>query len=159
MAIKRILVPVDFSDTSLKALDHAVEWAAAFQAELQVLFVVEPIYYASPSDLYGSAANIGVVLQEQERIAREQMERLSADLKKRGVKFQTMTMTGTPYLRIVEAAEKQKADLIVIATHGRTGLSHMLMGSVAEKVVRTSACPVLSVRVPAPPAKKGAKKK
>lgn len=159
MAIKRILVPVDFSDTSLKALDHAIEWAAAFKAEILVLFVVEPIYYASPSDLYGSAANIGVVLQEQERIAREQMERLSVDLEKRGVTFRTTTMTGTPYLRIVEAADQQKADLIVIATHGRTGLSHMLMGSVAEKVVRTAVCPVLSVRVPTEPARGDARKK
>ncbi len=144
--IKRILVPIDFSDTSLQALDYAIEFGKPFKAEIVVLFVVEPVYYATPADLYGPSANLGMLLDEQRRIGREQLARLGEDLKKRKVDARTVLQTGTPYDVIVNAAKKLKADIIVMATHGRTGFSHMLMGSVAEKVVRTAACPVITVR-------------
>jgi nucleotide-binding universal stress UspA family protein len=144
--IKRILVPVDFSKTSLEALDYAIEFGKPFKAEFVVLFVVEPVYYATPADLYGPSANLGMLLDEQRRLGREQLARLGADLAKRKVNARALLQTGTPYEVIVNAAKRLKADLIVMATHGRTGFSHMLMGSVAEKVVRTAACPVITVR-------------
>jgi len=146
MILKRILVPVDFSGGSLEALEYAVALAAPFDAELVVLFVVEPVYYATPADLYGPSANLGMLLEEQQRFGREQLARLQADLAKRKVSTTTLLQTGTPYQQIVDTANRKKVDLIVMATHGRTGLSHLLLGSVAEKVVRSSACPVLTVR-------------
>jgi nucleotide-binding universal stress UspA family protein len=144
--IKRILVPVDFSDTSLHALDYAIEFGKPFKAALTVLFVVEPVYYATPADLYGPAADLGALLEEQRRIGKEQLARLAADLKKRRVPAQTVLQTGTAYQVITDAARKVKADLIVLGTHGRTGFTHLLLGSVAERVVRTAPCPVITVR-------------
>lgn len=146
MIIKRILVPVDFSPRSLQALDYAIDFAKPFAAELIVLFVVEPVVYATPADLYGASADLGMVLKEQERGARDQLARLQARVQRRCSKLRTVMQTGTPSQAISYTAKQQKADLIVMATHGRTGLSHLLLGSVAERVVRTSACPVLTVR-------------
>jgi universal stress protein A len=146
MTIKRILVPIDFSEASLQALDYAIDFGKPLAPEFVVLFVVEPLYYATPADLYGPAANLSMLLEEQRRIGREQLGRLAADLQKRRLRARTLLQMGVPYQVIVDTAKKMKADLIVMATHGRTGLSHMLMGSVAEKVVRSAACPVLTVR-------------
>lgn len=146
MAIKRILVPTDFSNGSLQALEYAIDLAQSCKAELIVLFVVEPVYYATPADLYGASANLTMLLEEQQRIGREQLARLGKRLSQRRVRFRTLLETGTPHQRITGTAAKLKADLIVMATHGRTGLSHVLLGSVAEKVVRTAACPVLTLR-------------
>jgi len=142
MIIKRIVVPVDFSEPSLAALRYAVELNQRCGATLLVVFVVEVIYYA--------AENVGRLLEEQCRQAEAELARLKSNLARQGVTVQTMVETGPPSLAIVDCARRRAADLIVMATHGRTGLSHLLMGSVAEKVVRTAACPVLTVPAGAP---------
>jgi nucleotide-binding universal stress UspA family protein len=145
--IKRILVPIDFSPASLKALDYAADFAQPLGADLSVLFVIEPIYYAVP-DLAGAAAGTAVgLLEEQRASGKRQLERLQARYAKRRIKLRTLMQTGTPYQTIVDAAKSLKAHLIVMSTHGRTGVSHLLLGSVAERVVRTSPCPVLTIRV------------
>jgi len=145
MAIKRILVPVDFSGDSLNALAYARDFAKPFGAELLILSVVEPIYYATPADMYVPSPNVAMMLDEQRRSAEQQLQRIGADLKKRRQRFRTAVKVGSAAQVIVDTAKKG-ADMIIMATHGRTGLAHMLMGSVAEKVVRTAACPVLTVR-------------
>lgn len=145
--IKRILVPIDFSPASLKALDYAADFAQPLGADLSVLFVIEPIYYAVP-DLAGAAAGTAVgLLEEQRASGKRQLERLQARYAKRRIKLRTLMQTGTPYQAIVDAAKSLKAQLIVMSTHGRTGVSHLLLGSVAERVVRASTCPVLTIRV------------
>jgi nucleotide-binding universal stress UspA family protein len=147
MKLKRILVPVDFSKQSLRALDYAIDLARPTAAELVALFVIEPIYYAEP-DLAGVAAGpTGGLLEQQRSGGEKQLERLRTRLAKRRIALRTLLQTGTPYQVIVDTAQRLKADLIVISTHGRTGLSHLLMGSVAERVVRAAACPVLTIRV------------
>lgn len=146
MLIKQILVPVDFSPVSLQALDYAVELARPFQAGLVVLHVVEPIYYATPADLYGPSANLSMLLDEQQKAAQEQLAVLATRLAEHQVKSETCVEPGVPYQVIVDTAARRRVDLIVMATHGRTGLSHLLLGSVAERVVRSAACPVLTVR-------------
>ena len=146
MLINRILIPIDFSEVSLQALDYTVELGKPFGAELVAVHVVEPIYYATPADVYGPSANLGMLLEEQQRVAAEQLAELEERLMKRGAKIETVLESGVPYQKIIEAAEQRKVDLIVMATHGRTGLSHLLLGSVAERVVRSAACPVLTVR-------------
>jgi nucleotide-binding universal stress UspA family protein len=144
--IKRILVPVDLSKHSLKALDYAVELARPLGAELHVLFVVEPIYYAVP-DLAGAAAGaVGGLIEEQKQAARAQLEKLRARYAKKRVVLRPLLQTGTPYQAIVAAAKALRADLVVMGTHGRTGLAHALLGSVAERVVRHCASPVLTLR-------------
>lgn len=144
--IKRILVPVDFSPPSMKALDYAADFAKPLDAELCVLFVIEPIYYAVP-DLAGAAAGaVGGLLEEQRKSAKVQLERLQARYARKQARVRTLLQTGTPYQSITDAAKSLRADMIVMSTHGRTGVSHLLLGSVAERVVRTAACPVLTIR-------------
>lgn len=144
--IKRILVPIDFSTYSMKALDYAADFAAPLGAELMVLFVVEPIYYAVP-DLAGAAAGtVGGLLEEQKKAGKAQLLKLQTRYAKKRIKLRTLLQTGTPYQSIVDAAKTLKADLVVMGTHGRTGIAHALLGSVAERVVRHCPCPVLTLR-------------
>jgi universal stress protein A len=145
MAAKGILVPIDFSTVSLNALEYAIDFAKPFDADLVILFVIEPVYYATPADLYGPSANIGMLMEEQQRLGKEQLARLSAQLTKRKVRHRTVMQTGSAHDAIVGAAKRVKADLIIMATHGRTGLTRMLIGSTAERVVRTSPVPVLTL--------------
>lgn len=134
--IKHILVPVDFSEASLESFDHAVDLAKRYEAQILLMHVVEPIYYAVP---------VAEVLAEQKAFARSELERLAARLAARGVACHTLLCVGIPHVEIVNAARGDAADMIVMTTHGRTGFSHLMMGSVAEKVVRTAECPVLTV--------------
>lgn len=146
MTIRRIFVPIDFSESAQRALDYAIDLGATLGADLTVLYVAEPIYFATPGDLYGTSANLGMLLEEQRRTARVELKKLTTRLEKRGVNAKTVLGSGVPHEVIVETAKARKADLIVMATHGRGGLSHLLMGSVAEKVVRSATCPVLTIR-------------
>lgn len=144
--IKRILIPVDFSDPSLQALDYAVDFARRGpKPQLSVLHVVEPVYYPMAGELYGVGYDLGNVYEEIERAAQARLSRLTAALRKRRVAVRGIMCVGTAAQGIVETAKKRKADLIILSTHGRTGLSHVVMGSVAERVVRTAPCPVLTV--------------
>jgi nucleotide-binding universal stress UspA family protein len=141
MDIKRILVPIDFSEASLNALASVRDLGKRFGAKLLLLYVVEPIYVADP---YLAASPD--VLDAQWDMAKEEMTRIGADLKKQGQRVHTMVRGGVAAQVIVDTATSTGADLIVMGTHGRTGLTHMLIGSVAEKVLRTASCPVLTVR-------------
>jgi len=149
MNIKRILVPVDFSGNSLRALEYAIDLARPFKSELTVLNVVEPIYYATP-EFTGGGAAITQLVEEQSRVSREQLRRLAQKFGKRRIKLRALIQTGSPHQVIVDTARKIRADLIVMSTHGRTGVSHLLLGSVAERVVRAATCPVLTLRAGQP---------
>jgi nucleotide-binding universal stress UspA family protein len=144
--ITRILVPLDFSHPSLQALDYASALAGRLKAELVVLHALEPIYYPTAGDMYGPTYNMDFVYRELERAAGEQLSRVAATLRKKRLAVRTLLRVGTAPDTIVESAKRLKADLIIMSTHGRTGFSHVLMGSVAERVVRSATCPVLTVR-------------
>jgi len=146
MKIKRILVPTDFSPAAMDAFSYAIDFARPFGAALVVLFVVEPVFYAALADLDGTSANLQMLLQQEEKSGRQRLSRLARRLEKRRVSFEAEVRTGQPHAVIVEEATRRRVDLIIMGTHGRTGLSHLFMGSVAEKVVRTAPCPVLTVR-------------
>jgi universal stress protein A len=146
MRIRRILIPVDFSSTSLAALDYAAAFGKPFKAELVALHVVEPIYYAAPDftgSLPGATAEL---LDEQRRAARTQLLRLERRYAKRRIALRALLQTGAPHQAIADTAQQAKCDLIVMSTHGHSGLAHLLMGSVAERVVRAATCPVLTIR-------------
>jgi nucleotide-binding universal stress UspA family protein len=121
-----------------------------------VLYVVEPVYYATPSDLQAATPSVALLLDEQQRVAAQQLARITTDLKRKGQRVRALQTAGSAAQAIVDTDKRLKADLIIMGTHGRTGLAHMLMGSVAEKVVRTAACAVLTIRREA--AKKAARK-
>jgi len=146
MIIKRIVVPVDFSRPSLKALEYAIEFGRLHKAELIVVYVIEPMNYAVPRLLPEPT----VLLEDQRRVAAKSLSRLEAGIRKRYPNCRTEVHFGVVYQTIIEVAKRLKADLIVIATLGRTGLSHLMIGSVAERVVRGATCPVLTVRAVAP---------
>jgi nucleotide-binding universal stress UspA family protein len=143
--IKRILVPIDLSENSLVPLDQAVDLAKRYEAEVFLVHVIEPVYFTG-----AFAGEIPVVMAEvrdaQERQANAVLDKVVQRLRKEAVPCRALITDGSPYLGIVEAARQNKADVIVMATHGRTGVSHLFLGSVAERVVRTADCPVLTVR-------------
>jgi nucleotide-binding universal stress UspA family protein len=134
--LKKILVPVDSSDCSKKALQYAIPFARQFGAELTLLSVVEP-YPAVPEMAPTDIETIGDTRRGLEKL-RESVTNT--------VRAKTLLRTGAPEIEIADAAADIGADLIIIATHGRKGLSRMVLGSTTEKVVRHAPCPVLIVR-------------
>ena len=139
MNITRILVPLDFSPSSMAALQTACDLAHRFQAPIDLLTVVEPLPPSADLLLASSFEQVG----EQ---ARAELANLAVPDPLLTVR--KITRIGYPAQVITDYAEQAGIDLIVIGTHGRTGLSHLLMGSVAERVVRTAPCPVFVARVP-----------
>ena len=120
MAIKHILVPVDFSAPSLRALDYAIDFARPLDAELIVVFVVEPIYSITPGELYAPSSELSYLMQEQRQQGKEQLAQLEARLQKRSKKLRTVLGDGLAYQAIVDAAKKlAKFDLTgTIKDHG-----------------------------------------
>jgi len=142
-ALGRILVPVDFSDCSLDALEYAAVVAQRAKASVTLLHVLEPVSYGLDFTL--------TVPGSRERKKDAVAERLAggvAALTNRNVQADYVVRGGFPNDSILEAVRTMSADLIVMGTHGRRGLSHALYGSVAEFVLRNSRCPVLTVRSP-----------
>jgi nucleotide-binding universal stress UspA family protein len=144
LELRRILVPIDFSEHSKHALDYAVKFAATFHAKLLLLYVVEPTIY--PADFsFGQVAMPDFENELKERGERGLRELAAAHAVSK-VDSRTMVRTGKPFLEIIHAAQEEHADLIIIATHGHTGVEHILFGGTAEKVVRKAPCEVLVVR-------------
>lgn len=139
--IREILVPVDFSDCAEKALTYAIPFAKQFDARITLLHVVQLNYLVGTEF---ATVDYTFVEKDLRTQAARQLERLSG-LSER-VTCKTEVRTGQPVVEIVEAAKRLQTDLIIISTHGRTGLKHMLLGSVAENIVRHAPCPVLVVR-------------
>jgi nucleotide-binding universal stress UspA family protein len=139
---KRILVPIDFSKSSLRALQTAVPLASDFGARIVLLFAVEPAGYLSGIESLPTAVPDSVIIKE----AKENLPRIAKRFIPAKSPVTTLVGRGRPSDVITRAVRQQKIDLIVLATHGRTGLDHFLMGSTAEQVVRRARCPVLVVR-------------
>jgi nucleotide-binding universal stress UspA family protein len=143
MAVQHILVPTDFSEYADYALNYAIELAKTLQARLTVLYV-----YYLPSFALGevSPAILDDTLAAMETKARQQTQKALARVLKAGLQGDSVIVEGPPFQAIIDTTKDKGADLIVMGTHGRTGLSHVLMGSVAERVVRMAPCPVLVTR-------------
>jgi nucleotide-binding universal stress UspA family protein len=150
--INKILAATDFSDDSQNAIAYAEEVARKFSAEIVVLHVDQPLapVMVSP-DLGPAALDMGAmsrIAEEQRLLAQRELDKLVNRLREAGFKARSLLRVGAPFLEIIHAAQSENADLIVLGTHGRTGLAHVLLGSVAERVVQKSPCPVLTVRHP-----------
>ncbi|MBN1446688.1 MAG: universal stress protein [Bacteroidetes bacterium] len=144
--ITRIIVPIDFSEYSKKAFRYAIDFAQTFHAELVLVYVVEPIVY--PADF--SFGQVALPSMEHELFERgqEQLDTLIEKDVPQGIAARSVVRSGKPFVEIIDVAKEEHAELIIIATHGHSGIEHVLFGSTAEKVVRKAPCPVLSIRSP-----------
>jgi nucleotide-binding universal stress UspA family protein len=144
MQFRHILAPTDFSEYSKNAVASALEWAKQFGAKLTILHVVELPPY--PVEGYVPPQMSATFLEDLERQASVDLAELVPEAEAAGIEVARVVAVGTPYRTIIETAEAGHVDLIVMATAGRTGFSHLVLGSIAERVVRTASCPVLTIR-------------
>ena len=145
LTLKTVLVPTDFSDASESALRYGKAMAEKFGASLHVVHVMEDLLaHAWAAEVYVSS-----MPQLRDEIEKESRQRLGALLtagERTTLRAETALLAGNPFIEIIRYAKAHAVDLIVMGTHGRGPIAHMLLGSVAEKVVRKSPCPVLTVR-------------
>jgi nucleotide-binding universal stress UspA family protein len=146
--IKKILLATDFSENSKWALTYALSFAKKYDAKLYILHVIQQPTY--PLGMYAE-----ISFDAMDKFNRNISEATEKEMKNLcetelgGLKnYESMIVSGTPFLEILRTAKEKEVDLIIVGTHGRTGLDHVLFGSTAEKVVRKAPCPVLSVRLP-----------
>lgn len=137
MDIHHILAPTDFSVHANQAVTSAFELAQTCGAKLSLLHVIEIPEYA---------IEVALPLADLEQQARQSLAGLLPKAVAAHVEVTRLVELGVPYLRILEVARTEHVDLIVMATHGRTGLGHLVLGSVAERIVRLAPCPVLTIR-------------
>jgi universal stress protein A len=142
--IGQVLVPLDFSDHSQRALQYAVSFAAQFSAKLTLLHVVEPVVY--PSEFGYAPVAVDALNKSSLESAQERLDAFAAKKVPARLRNQTLVRTGTAFDEIARAARDVNADIIILSTHGYTGLKHVMLGSTAERVVRHSPCPVLVLR-------------
>jgi universal stress protein A len=142
--LQRILLPTDFSNYSAAATKYACELATKFDAELHLLHTLEIHRSSTPGFVMGLA--LPEHIKESKAAAEKSLANVLDPKWSEGRKVIQAVLEGSPKVEIVRYARKQSIDLIVLSTHGRTGLAHIIIGSVAESVVRTAPCPVLTVR-------------
>ena len=148
LQLKRILVPTDFSESSEHALKYAVRLGAPYKAEVVLLHVFHLKEYlgllSQKEDVDSATAN--QVLEASKNGAMEKLEDLVRRVDGKEVALLPILLIGVPFEEIVRYAGEHEADLIVMPTHGRTGLAHFLLGSTTERVISHSVCPVLVIR-------------
>jgi nucleotide-binding universal stress UspA family protein len=142
---RRILCASDFSKTAGRAVTAAIDLARANRARLTIVYAYVPITPLVPEQYIDSLTLSRLDLDTRRWVERE-MARLVRRAKKSGIRVAATMVTGDPSAQIVRTARSTRADLIVIGTHGRRGVSKFLLGSVAERVIATAPCPVLTVR-------------
>lgn len=156
--LKKILVPLDFSESAETAFSFAVDLGAKFNAELILLHVVELAqfshYVASYPDFAPQPLDLAEMEARTRKDAEARLKPFSERLLARGVRVHARVRTGFASPEIIQAAKDENVDCIVIATHGYSGLTHFLMGSTTERVIRHAPCPVMVVRLKEAPVKK-----
>ena len=145
MKFKKILCPTDFSDPAAKALEVAASMAIDYSSELLVVNVVEPIPTISAADTF-PLNTLGQYLSEAESASKKRLKELVAKVVPAKIKVRPLILTGQAALQIVDLADKKKVDLMVIATHGQTGLKRWVFGSVTERVLKLTSRPVLIIQ-------------
>jgi nucleotide-binding universal stress UspA family protein len=145
--LRRILVPTDFSKHSQNALRYATAFAEKFTAELYLLHVVQDLSVFIP-DAVNVTPLVTPPVEQLLASVRTALERVIDENQLRRFKVTAEASEGAPFYEIIRFAREKEIDLIIMGTHGHSGLAHVLMGSVAEKVVRKAPCPVLTVRDP-----------
>lgn len=142
-AMRKILAPIDFSDCSLDALEYAARAAQQFSASITILHVMEPV----PYNLDFTLTHTGDIRAQRERLE-ARLRELTESLQRQGLRADCILRGGVPVDSVLDWSRERAYDLIVMGTHGRRGISHLLNGSVAEAVLRRASCPVLTVKSP-----------
>jgi len=142
--LQRILVPSDFSESARHALGYALSFGREYKAELVLLHVVEAVPAGYASDLF--PAPMAGVFEELAGYARDELDKLAAEARERGVGARVLVVQGKPAVEIVRVAREETIDMIVLGTHGKGLLDKALFGSTTERVVRNAPCPVLTCR-------------
>jgi universal stress protein A len=149
MTISRILVPTDFSADGDAAVRYALDLARMCHAQVHLLHVVDDPLAAG---MWSSEVYTYQIAELQINLVREAEVRLAQAIPSGAANVSSEVRTGSPWRKIIEVAAERSSDLIVMGTHGRTGVAHIVMGSVAERVLRRAPCPVLTLRAVALPA-------
>jgi len=145
---KKILFCTDFSENSHYAFTYALNLARTYKTKLLILHVTPEPVHPEQLSIYLPPERLEELKRSQKKELNEQLQKNYLEKMERFKDYQVMIKTGEPFIEIIRTSKKEKADLIVMGTHGRTGLDHILFGSTAEKVVRKSTSPVLTVRLP-----------
>jgi nucleotide-binding universal stress UspA family protein len=148
MIPKRILFSTDFSDNSLPARHLAIEYAEKFGADLLILHVINSSQLGYPSLDEGVPIDIRTALDTIQESVDKALDLIAAECRKNVATVDCFSRIGNPPYEIVRFADENGVGLIVMGTHGLTGIKHLIMGSTAENVVRSAGCPVLTVRSP-----------
>lgn len=141
LSIRKIMVPTDFTTYSDHAIEYAIMVGRKFQAKILLVHVIEPLAYSVTDTM-----QVFDHYTALKTVAKPILENLQKRLLKKGLTVDSILLDGNPYLEIVKKSREAGVDLIIMGTHGRTGIEHILIGSVAERVVRLASCPVLTVR-------------
>ncbi|MBI3610791.1 MAG: universal stress protein [Nitrospirae bacterium] len=156
ISLHRILMATDFSDYSKEALDYAVYLARHVGGDVYLLHVFEPPFFSRSGVSPNVRPEVHQWIKEVKEEEARKLNALAEEVRHHGAKVHAVFKEGEAFLEILKTEGEIPADLIVLGTHGRTGLAHVLMGSVAERVVRKAVCPVFTVR---PKASAAAKEK
>jgi len=143
-SFKRILVPIDFSDCSARALEHAAVLARKFDSKLVLLHVVEPAVY--PENYLITPATVDEANQGVMAASRERLEGLRRDSSIEALSVEILVRVGRAHSEIPDTARATGSELVVMGTHGSSGLKNVLLGGTAERVLRQTSCPVLMIR-------------
>lgn len=146
MKINKILLTTDFSDYASFALKYAVEFADKFKAEIGLLHVIEPII--APTDFTWENYDIAELEKKSREYTQQSLEKIIKEKIPEKIKAVPLIRYGRSFEEIIRCAKEEKYNIIIMSTHGLTGISHILFGSTAEKVVRKSPVPVLTIRDP-----------
>jgi len=142
--IKKILFPTDFSEGSDEVFSYVLSMAQKFNASIDIIHVIHE--FADITGFYVPHISYDVLEKEMEEAAFNNMKSFCEKNIASGINYKIYTRKGTPFIEIIKAAREMTSDLIIMGTHGRTGIDHVLFGSTAEKVVRKSPVSVLTVR-------------
>ncbi len=142
---KRIVVPIDFSDCSRKALEYAVATARSHNSTLTILHVYEESFIEPYVNAANSEKEADEIMKEIDRVNENRYDEFLKTVALSGVEYDKLLIKGVPETEIVETAMEQQADLLVMGTHGRTGIKHIIIGSTAEEVVRSVHCDIIIV--------------
>jgi nucleotide-binding universal stress UspA family protein len=144
MKIKKILFPTDFTEGALAAMPYAADLAESYGAKLCLLHVIYDM--SASTGLHVPHVSLNAMYEEMQKGAEKEIGNFEAEMRVKLKDVETQVLRGVPYEEILKFARENSVDLIIMGTHGRSGLDRVIFGSTAEKVVRNAECPVLTVR-------------